>query len=202
MPGTKQTKARVVFDARDIAGDVYEHAKDRRDYDDLAAAWVRHMDVAYGRVPTLKPLMNQLQFKTTFPGTHGYFLGPKEDGEIAIAGASIVDHGGSILLMPNTAHFASLEPHRVQYLATGFSDIVQEFGDGGRTTRARKVVAEDKWYDITPEADAQARRISDIVAAVRDWSGSKLIGGDIATIILERGKGWRWFHRPDFCPQK
>jgi hypothetical protein len=36
---------------------------------------------------------------------------------------------------------------------------------------------------------------------VRDWSGDVGIGGDIATVILERGQKWRWFHRPSFCPE-
>ena len=47
-----------------------------------------------------------------------------------------------------------------------------------------------------------ARMAHATVKAVRDWGNDDEIGGDIATIILERGKKCRWFHRPEFCWQQ
>lgn len=37
------------------------------------------------------------------------------------------------------------------------------------------------------------------VTAVRDWGNDDEIGGEIATIILERGQKCRWFNRPNFA---
>lgn len=75
---------------------------------------------------------------------------------------------------------------------------MREFFDGGRTGRAKKLVSE---LGDNKGPDADAARYSAYVAAVRDWSGDNGIGGEIAVTILERGKSWRWFHRPDFCPE-
>jgi hypothetical protein len=81
-------------------------------------------------------------------------------------------------------------------------DIVQEFVRDQQSERAKKIIEDNGWATIGQGPDAQAVRLSNMVAAVRDWSGNTMIGGDIATIILEQGKTWRWFHRPDFCPEK
>jgi len=72
------------------------------------------------------------------------------------------------------------------------------------TTEAKRIVRMRIIAGTTgrkPGPDTDATRYSSYVAAVRDWSGGKDIGGEVATIIVERGKGWRWFHRPDFCPE-
>lgn len=54
----------------------------------------------------------------------------------------------------------------------------------------------------TTGPDAVAARYSLYVEAVRDWARDSGIGGEVATIILEKGKGWRWFRRPNYCPEK
>jgi hypothetical protein len=73
---------------------------------------------------------------------------------------------------------------------------MEEFFDGGQTDRAKNVAETAGWK---PGPDTDATRNSSYVAAVRDWSGDNDIGGEVATIILERGKGWRWFRRPNFA---
>jgi hypothetical protein len=40
-----------------------------------------------------------------------------------------------------------------------------------------------------------------VVKTVMEWSNDPTIGGDIAPIIIQRGKKWRWFNRPAFCPE-
>jgi len=52
------------------------------------------------------------------------------------------------------------------------------------------------------DPDALAIRLSAYAGAVRDWRGDSTIGGEIAVAILERSNGWRWFRRPEFCPER
>ena len=80
-------------------------------------------------------------------------------------------------------------------LNNGHYEIMDEFYDRGQTDRAKRIIAGTTGWKPGPDTDAT--RYSSYVAAVRDWSGGKDIGGEVATIIVERGKGWRWFHRPD-----
>jgi len=132
--------------------------------------------------------------------SEGYFVGLYSSGDIAIAGRQINYEGG------NSPGFRSVPKSIVPDLrrdstwAQGYFDILNEFADGGRTDRAKQVLK------VLPAAeagslDSEAALVTAFVTAVRDWSGDKGIGGDIATIVLERGKGWRWFRRPDFCPE-
>jgi hypothetical protein len=46
-----------------------------------------------------------------------------------------------------------------------------------------------------PSVEGWAAKSSMAVKAVMDWSNDPTIGGDIASIIIERGKKWRWFSR-------
>ena len=52
------------------------------------------------------------------------------------------------------------------------------------------------------DAETMAIDFEAYVEAVRDWSGDVGIGGDVAVIIMEKEGKRRWFHRPDFCPEK
>jgi hypothetical protein len=54
---------------------------------------------------------------------------------------------------------------------------------------------------VTGRAEEAAIWVSTITQAVIDRSGDHNTGGQVASIILERGHNWRWFRRPDFCPK-
>jgi hypothetical protein len=63
-------------------------------------------------------------------------------------------------------------------------------------------VAEVKARQATVSGiDVWAVQSSMVVRAVMDWSNDPTIGGDIASVIIERGRKWRWFSRPAFCPE-
>lgn len=59
--------------------------------------------------------------------------------------------------------------------------------------------AQKHWGADTPDDWAAAAEF--VVARVRDSSIDPYVGGDIATIILERGKSLRWYHQPIGCAQ-
>ena len=54
---------------------------------------------------------------------------------------------------------------------------------------------------ITGHPEEAATWVSAVTQAVIDRAGDHRIGGQVASIILERGHNWRWFRRPDFCPK-
>jgi hypothetical protein len=85
-------------------------------------------------------------------------------------------------------------------LNNGHRELLDEFFGKDKTDRAKKIIAETVGGSPGPETDAT--KYTAYVAAIRDWSGDAGIGGEVATIILERVAGWRWFRRPDFCPVK
>jgi hypothetical protein len=88
-------------------------------------------------------------------------------------------------------------------LLSGHQEILAEFAEGHVSDRANDVIAKfrTRMDGTTNLPEIWAAKIKTYVEAVRDWSGDVGIGGDIATVILERGQKWRWFHRPSFCPE-
>jgi hypothetical protein len=81
----------------------------------------------------------------------------------------------------------------------GHPEIVEEL-DRGATQRARLKIAEVKARQATASGvDVWAIQSSMVVKTVMEWSNDPSIGGDIASIIIQRGKKWRWFSRPAFC---
>lgn len=50
--------------------------------------------------------------------------------------------------------------------------------------------------------DTQAIILKHLVKNIPAWADDTESGGDVAQIISDaKEKNWRWFHRPDFCPE-
>lgn len=191
---TKQTSTDTVFDSRETARQVYAAAKGNDGIDGLAEKWGARTEAALKRVAFPPDFLKR-------PLTEGFFVGTNDGGDIAMASATIRYNADSKSHFGHSVqHFTPLA-HVADY-ASAYPELVREFLHGGQTDRAKKIIADRGWASLGDTADAEAARDIDIVGAVRDWSGNKTIGGDIAAIILERGKNWRWFHRPTFCPEK
>jgi hypothetical protein len=132
----------------------------------------------------------------------GFFIGTDFDHKIAFRGGAIfyrwLTHEFEIVpedILPLTANVPN-------FVHNGHLEIITEFNHAAPSDRAKKILDEDdKKIESLSAPEAIATRLSSYVAAVRDWSDDADIGGDIATIILYRDKTWRWFHRPDFCPE-
>jgi hypothetical protein len=185
-----------VFDARDIAQSVYaQFGTGVTNFADMARTWATQMESIYNEFPA--------EFAANaVDGTmaKGFFVGEDKSGAIRIAGQVISYQQTGLDSFLNEPVTIGPGPEGlVPLLSNGHLDLVREFLNGGQTQRAKKIIAELGPRAFGPDADAA--RYMAYVAAVRDWSGDSAIGGEIATIILERGKNWRWFHRPDFCPK-
>ena len=188
---------KVVFDTRDIAKDVYADSGKSRDFAALADTWALRMEAVLRKIPADPSLLKELV-------TRGYFVGTTDDGRIAAGAETIAYHPDGKSHFVHTPETIALtaSPRIEQPADQPVTDIEREFSGGGQTDRARKVMADNGWTKLGQGPDTLAVHLTNLVTAVRDWSGNDKIGGDIATIILERGKPWRWFHRPDFCPEK
>jgi hypothetical protein len=89
------------------------------------------------------------------------------------------------------------------FLGLGHPEVVEPILHNGPDEWARhihdQILAETAGKTGHPEE--AAAWVSAIAQAVIDRAGNRNIGGQVASIILERGHNWRWFRRPDFCPK-
>jgi len=190
-----------IFDAGNIARDVYGQFNTRMDnFDYLSESWAIQMENTYKSNFSLFP-PNSLVAHTMIKG---FFVGTDNEGNIAVSGATIKYQplpgfplrGFSII----SEHVVPSDPEHASLLYEGYSKIIEEITDA-ESERAKKTMAEPERKIVgRSKLDAVAIRLASYAAAVRDWSGDPTIGGKIAVVILERGKDWRWFQRPDSCP--
>lgn len=187
----------VVFDVRDIARSIYgQFGVGTPNYSLLAQTWASRMAAIYNSSPgSFAPSVVQGHIGD------GFFVGIDTDGGVSFAGESVTYEPFrfppfDIAPEPNPVN----GPFGAPTYVSGYPEIIREFKTGEETERAKQALSA---VDVSlPIPDIIAARYSIYAASVRDWAGNNGIGGDIATIIIERGKGWRWFHRPTFCPEK
>jgi len=82
----------------------------------------------------------------------------------------------------------------------GQQNILNEFISGRESSRAKARIEQLGLTGKEAPIERDARKAEMLVTAVKDWGGENTIGGEVAVIMLERRKKWRWFHRPAFCP--
>jgi hypothetical protein len=200
----REATGKTVFEARDIAKDAFAGAGSAGDFTNLAETWASRMERTLRKLPLSPSIMKDMAAKGYFVGARGFFIGTAPDGDIVIGTGTITyrPEGKVHFVHAAEAVTPTATPRVAQSANQPALDVEKEFVNGGQTDRAKKIIQDNAWAKIGDGADGQAQRFENIVAAVRDWSGNPAIGGDIAVIILERGKTVRWFHRPDYCPEK
>jgi hypothetical protein len=191
---SSKTRA-TIFDASDIAQHTFEDFTGDN-FEDLANRWAIQMKAVY---------LSYVDAFSFVPDNEivaeGFFVGLNSHDEIAGSDATILRRSDLFAAFAfRSERIVPGPPGNMPLLNNGHFEILEEFYGSRPSDRAKKIVAETAGWKSGPDTDAT--RYSSYVAAVRDWSGDTGIGGEIATIILERGKGWRWFHRPDFCPER
>jgi hypothetical protein len=89
------------------------------------------------------------------------------------------------------------------FLGLGHPEVVEPILHNGPDEWAKKIHERilAQTAGITGHPEAAAIWVSAVTQAVIDRAGDPRIGGQVASIILQRGHNWRWFQRPDFCPQ-
>ncbi len=128
----------------------------------------------------------------------GLFIGISRSNRMALAQAELTYADGHINSYLNYHEPAG---NLTAIFQGGHPEIIEEL-DRGTTERAKARIAEIKTRQATlPSVEGWAAKSSMAAKAVIDWSNDPTIGGDIASIIIERGKKWRWFRRPTFCKE-
>jgi hypothetical protein len=192
-----QTQANI-FDARDLAHSLYvQFGLGTTKFSELADTWATQMVAIYNTKPDefARGAVQNIM-------ADGFFVGLDQSGNIGFGG-QIIKYNP--LGFPRFVHNPEPRPAILSDPAdspiyvSGYFEIVREFMRGSPTKRAADVIAKIGPLQYTP--DSVAALYSAIVKAVGDWTKEPGIGGDTATIILERGRSWRWYHRPDFCPE-
>jgi hypothetical protein len=134
------------------------------------------------------------------PMITGYFASTDANGNIKFSGASIAERPTAVPRFEQTNQTIRPGPPDDMTIVTqGYEDIIREFG-AEQSHRTRQALAGIDQFQSPLQRTAFL--LGAIAAGVRDWSGNAEVGGEIAVIILEREKGWRWFSRPSFCPER
>jgi hypothetical protein len=186
-----------VFDARRIAHSAYNDTGDKRDFSSMAEKWANSAINIYSNKPAefgrsaVDGIMNDI-----------FFVGTGGDGTIQFAAQTILYRPNELPLYRHFSQAIVFDDDLADVPATyaaGYLDLIREFSDGGKTERAKKFVA--RLGALAPGPNSVAARYTAYIEAIEEWSGDKAIGGETSVVILERGKKWRWYHRPDFCPK-
>jgi hypothetical protein len=188
----------VIFDAADNALLAYAKSPNRKNLEEMASLWDDYMKISYKYVFALHPDLNQrLNGKQIIKG---FFVGLDRLDIMVISSAKIEYSSVNGL---NTYLETNVQKgNDIPFVHGGHTEVINEYIEE-KTPRAKEMRAEVKESgNGKPMIEALAVTAESFVRAVRDWSGDPTIGGDIAVITLERAKKWRWFHRPDFCPEK
>jgi hypothetical protein len=185
----------VIVDAAAVASEVYATASHPPDLGELIDQWDIRIRPSY-----TKMFMMHSEIAESFsrqPITSGLFIGISRSNRMALAQAELTyTTDGHI-----DTHLSYHEPagNGIEIFHGGHPEIIEEL-DHGMTERARAKIAQMKARrPRAPGVDVWADRSSMAVKVVMDWSNDPTIGGEIASIIIERGKKLRWFNRPTFC---
>lgn len=186
----------IIFDAADWASLAYNKTPDRKNLQEMASLWDDYMRISYRYIFALHPnLWSEFNGKTVIKG---FFVGFDRRDEMVISNAAMEASGNR---MDTKLETNKQLGNDVPFVHGGHAEIINEYIDE-KTSRAKQIRAEVKERGGgKPMIEALAITAESFVRAVRDWSGDPAIGGDISVIMLERGRKWRWFHRPDFCPE-
>jgi hypothetical protein len=183
-----------LFNARSIALESYQAVFPQNDLESTARLWAEKM-IPY--ISALYPL-----YRTLLDRRHdgeivvGYFLGIDTNGKLAAVSAKV-------LHTVNSPIFS----REIRRLPPGFTllgpiDMVREFFGGGsdRASQARRRVESESRNKA--DAERQMILLKVLVESVPKWIPDPGSGGDTAQLIFDaQSRRWRWFHRPEFCPE-
>jgi hypothetical protein len=195
----KNLFAEDIFDAGQNGRLAFDNTADHGNLDEMIHHWDEYMRRSYSLAFVINP-----NWKSKLVGkmiVKGFFAGIDKTQTMVISEADISSNlTGEPYTQFSEARVQTAEAGR--FVHGGHYETITELYDNGRTQRARDVLSEiaSKTSGL-PVMEAMAIRAQTFVRFVRDFGNDSGIGGDIGVVILEGGKKWRWYHRPDFCPE-
>lgn len=179
------------FSATEVAKRMFAQRVAPVDPYELATNWATEMRAHIEMLWKADPgLVNSMRPDTA----SGVFLGHADTNSVSGAVAQIKQETPSVF---------KTTVHRMQSggkISTGgHEEIIQEVD---AFSSDRSIILRSKFADPgNNQATFSATMAQMYVTAARDWTGDSEIGGEIAAIILERGRKCRWLHRPGFYPE-
>jgi hypothetical protein len=158
----------------------YWAAQVRRDL----GRWMRQNPAVWNQIREGNPSLPYLE--------KGYFA--RDEGTLSLYGVAFVPSK-----TPPYSTRPVIERLGKTERSVGKEELLSEIL-GDRSERAHAVNAEIQAQgDDRPEIERLAVKLQLTTQAILRWADDERIGGDVAVMILEKGRRWRWFHRPDAC---
>jgi len=184
-----------IFDGFPTALESYQAASPKNDLESAARLWAAKM---IPHISALYPV-----YRTLLDRRHdgeivvGYFLGIDTDGKLAVISAKVLHTANSSIFSPEISRL------RNGFTLLGPREMVMEFF-AGASERANEAVRRIE-SESFGKADAERQMIllKILVESVPKWIPDPGSGGDVAQIMFDaQSSRWRWFHRPEFCPNQ
>jgi hypothetical protein len=192
--------------AGEVMFDSYELAKARfangKDIADIVRQWsVKHkenLELWYISDPTAELAIRELREKNpTVPFFQKAYFSSSTNADVSLYGVSFVANNSF-----TAPHFNDpvIETVGTAGRVTGHPDLINEIRNN-QSERARRLSAriEVASKDRLTEVEKSATSIQLKTEAIIGWANDPRIGGEVAVVILEKGKKLRWFRRPSFC---
>lgn len=183
------------FDAHEIARVQYNKQTEHIDIERLATDWARTM---VKKITDIYPFyIKEISSRPNGEISQGFFISSENDKVLAVQATIKMQASGVAARFSPIVTF--VEPN--SWIFSGHGEILAEFVENHISERAKITIAQfNSRISGSTAPEIWATKTEMYVKTVTDWSGDVNIGGEIATIILEHGKKWRWFRRPSFCP--
>jgi hypothetical protein len=184
-----------IFDGFPTALESYRAAFPKNDLESAARLWAAKM-IPY--ISALYPI-----YRTLMDRRHdgeiivGYFLGIDADSRLAAISAKVLHAANSPIFSPEISRLPN------GFTLLGPREIVMEFfaGASERAKEAKQRVESESLGKAEPEMQMILLRI--LVETAPKWIPDPGSGGDIAQLMFDaQSPRWRWFHRPEFCPNQ
>jgi hypothetical protein len=193
------------FDVGEIARGVYDKAGGNLPISQLGQEWANATSRRLREVlPHAPDLYRGLRGRPVV--IDAYFAGNDRDGSLVLLRGDIALAAQSSAAAPSLT-VALSRPTVPQgayenVISDGNRAILREILRG---SSARGQALKSQLRSVG-EGKTRAERAVEWVTAVTKaliyWSGDQRVGGDVASALVERGKPWRWYRRPAFCPER
>ena len=186
------------FNAYEIARSIYDYQRRPISLNKLASDWATEVAPRIAGVAAVYPNAF-IDRRTSGNIIQGIFIGYENSTNALVVRAAIAQSFTiSLMTIPGQI---PITPEHGLIFTPGHQDITDEFTRGRESIRAKARIddVEERSAGKT-RGEIGAMKAAMIVQATADWTSDSRTGGEIASIVFERGQQWRWVHKPSFCP--
>ena len=192
----------IGFNDRQIAIETYRGINNHAPIVDIAAGWSRAMIKAYKSFFSNNPEDIRKIYEHNQNLISGYWGGEDLNGRLVLYDAEIVLSASGNVSGHDVVSVSPGKGENTHVIGNGNLQILQEMNGVGTSERGKAIMDA-----IRAESEGKSRPekeaiwASHITRSLVDWGNDPRAGGEVVTLILERGQKWRWFPRSDLCPK-